>query len=106
MSMLDGNARLIGVPRRADPFILEQDGEKIAYQSVSLAVIPAAIYRQLVTDITTNVTKNVVANVLAHLKDRCAFVKAKKFCNIARAAHHVNDHDFTEPPTVKPDAKD
>ncbi len=101
---------LIGGPKAAPPVIMEnrETKEKTAFPAVGVAVITPQVMAQLVNEITANVTRNVIVNLCARLKDRCAHVssplKGKGLCGISRAAHHVNDHDFTEPTAPKADA--
>ena len=99
--MLDKSALLIGAPKPASPAIVEnqQTHEKTAYPRVAVEMVSHGVLQMLVDTISRNVTQNVVVNMCARLKDRCAHEKTNgDLCNIARAAHHVNDHDFTEKP--------
>lgn len=84
----------------AEPFILDADGKQIAFQRVALAMVSRAVLQEIVGEITQNVTRNVIVNFCARLKDRCQHESQtrKGKCGISRAAHHVNDHDFTEAP--------
>lgn len=97
---VDRRAMLIGVPEPAPPVIVEnrETKQKTAFQSVAVAIITPQAMAQLVQEITANVVRNVIVNTCARLKDRCQHESQtrKGKCGIARAAHHVNDHDFTE----------
>lgn len=98
--MSDKRLRLV-VPGRkdAEPTIIQnaETGETTAFESVAVQVISTNVLNVIVRAITQNVTANVCNNIARMLKDRCQHEKPSgDLCNIARAAHHVNDHDFTE----------
>jgi hypothetical protein len=96
MTVIGRSGVLVGVPKPAPPVVLEsrETKEKTAFQAVAVAVITPQAMAQLVSEITRNVTANVISNMTARLKDRCFHAS----CNVSRAAHHVNSHDFTEKP--------
>lgn len=108
MTVIDSRAEIIGAVSPAPPYIERRpDGKRTAYQQVAAVKISDAAINAIVARVTENVTRNVVVNLVARLKDRCAHESQtrKGACGIARAAHHVNDHDFIEKPAPAPEAK-